>query len=157
MPNEKYKVELTTEEIKYLKEIRHNGNENSAKTIMHANVLINTNDKNSTRLTEREISEIFGISKTTVNEIRRTYAEHGLETALNRKTRISAPIMSKITGEFEAAVISMALSEAPKGHTNWTLRLLAEHCMEKKYIVSISHTAIGEMLNTNEVKPHLSK
>jgi hypothetical protein len=29
--------------------------------------------------------------------------------------------------------------------------------MEKKYIVSISHTAIGEMLNTNEVKPHLSK
>jgi len=29
--------------------------------------------------------------------------------------------------------------------------------MEKKYIVSISHTAIGDMLNSNEVKPHLSK
>jgi hypothetical protein len=29
--------------------------------------------------------------------------------------------------------------------------------MEKNYIVSISHSAIGELLNTNEVKPHLSK
>jgi hypothetical protein len=29
--------------------------------------------------------------------------------------------------------------------------------MEKKYILEISHTTIGEMLNTNEVKPHLSK
>jgi hypothetical protein len=29
--------------------------------------------------------------------------------------------------------------------------------MERKYIVSISHTAVGEMLNSNEVKPHLSK
>jgi len=29
--------------------------------------------------------------------------------------------------------------------------------MERKLILSISHTAIGDMLNTNEVKPHLSK
>jgi hypothetical protein len=65
--------------------------------------------------------------------------------------------MSKITGEFEAQLIAAALSPAPKGRANWTLNLLAEHCMEKKYIVSISHTAIGELLNTNEVKPHLSK
>ena len=65
--------------------------------------------------------------------------------------------MSKITGNFEAQVISAALSPAPKGRANWTLRLLAEHCMEKNYIVSISHSAIGELLNTNEVKPHLSK
>ena len=29
--------------------------------------------------------------------------------------------------------------------------------MEYKYIISISHSTIGEMLNSNEVKPHLSK
>jgi hypothetical protein len=29
--------------------------------------------------------------------------------------------------------------------------------MERKYIVSISHPAIGNMLNTNQVKPHLSQ
>jgi len=85
------------------------------------------------------------------------YATEGIEAALNRKTRISAPIMSKITGEFEAQLIATALSPAPRGRSSWTLRLLAEHCMEKQYIVSISHAAIGELLNTNEVKPHLSK
>jgi hypothetical protein len=29
--------------------------------------------------------------------------------------------------------------------------------MERKYVVAISHSAIGEMLNTNQVKPHLSQ
>ena len=157
MPKEKYKVELSEAEIVVLKEITHNGKENSAKTILHANVLLNTNDLSEKKKTDREISEIFGISKTTVNAIRTTYSEKGIEAALSRKTRLDAPILSKITGDFEAQVIAMSLGPAPSGRANWTLRLLAEQCMEKKYIVSISHTAIGEMLNTNEVKRHLSK
>ena len=94
---------------------------------------------------------------TTVNEVRKKYATEGLDAALHRQTRLTAPILSKITGDFEAQVIATALSPAPKGRARWTLRLLAEHCMEKQYIISISHAAIGEMLNTNEVKPHLSK
>jgi hypothetical protein len=65
--------------------------------------------------------------------------------------------LSKITGDFEAQVIATALSPAPVGRARWTLRLLAEHCMEKQYIVSISHAAIGDMLNTNQVRPHLSQ
>jgi len=157
MPEEKYKVELSEVEKEILKEITHKGNKNSARTILHANILLNTNDIGELKLTDREISRIFGISPTTVNAVRKIYATEGIEAVLNRKTRVTAPIMSKITGEFEAQVISTALSPAPKGRSNWTLRLLAEHCMEKNYIVSISHTAIGEMLNTNEVKPHLSK
>jgi transposase len=157
MPKEKYKVLLSTAEIEYLKEITHRGAHNSARKIMHANVLLNTNDMSPAKRTDREISEIFGISKTTVSAIRKTYSESGIEAALNRKTRADAPILSKITGEFEAQVIAAALGSAPKGRANWTLRLLAEYCMEKQYIVSISHTAIGELLNTNEVKPHLSK
>jgi len=157
MPKERYRVELSEAEIELLKDITHNGSENSAKTIMHANVLLNTNDLSNNKKTDREISEIFGISKTTVNAIRTTYSENGIEAVLNRKTRLDAPILSKITGDFEAQVVAMSLSPAPSGHANWTLRLLAEQCVEKKYIVSISHTAIGDMLNTNEVKPHLSK
>jgi hypothetical protein len=92
-----------------------------------------------------------------VNTVRRTYAQSGLEAALNRKTRLTPPHVSKITGEFEAQVIAMALGPSPKGTAKWTLRLLAEYSEERKYIVSISHSAIGEMLNSNQVKPHLSK
>lgn len=156
MPKEKYIVELSGQEKEFLLGITHKGSTNSAKKIMHANVLLNTNDLNPSKKTDREIAEIFSISKTTVNQIRKTYATEGLEAALSRKTRITAPIMSKITGDFEAQVIATALSPAPDGRARWTLRLLAEHCVENQYLIDISHTSIGEMLNTNQVKPHLS-
>jgi hypothetical protein len=158
MPKQQYIVKLSEDEISRLRQITHNGSKASAKTILHANILLNTDDSDlKLKKNDRELAEIFGISPTTVNQIRKTYATLGMEAALNRKTRLTAPILSKITGDFEAHVVAMALGPTPKGRAKWTLRLLAEHCLANQYIVSISHTAIGEMLNTNQVKPHLSK
>ncbi len=158
MPKKIYEVNLTPEEIEHLKAITHKGANASAKTIMHANILLNTNDGLLERKKDnRELAEIFDISPNTINQVRKTYATEGLQAALNRKTRLTPPNISKITGDFEAHVVATALSPAPKGKARWTLRLLAEHCMEKEYIISISHSAIGDMLNTNQVKPHLSK
>jgi hypothetical protein len=158
LPENYYEVKLSDAELIKLKEIIHKGVNSSARTIMHANILLNTNDLLSEkRKSNREIAELFYISPTTVNQVRKLYATQGLDAALNRKTYLSDPTLLKITGDFEAQVLAAALSPAPSGRAKWTLRLLAEHCMDKKYIVSISHTAIGEMLNTNEVKPHLSK
>jgi transposase len=158
MPKELYEVVLSRAETARLMDITHKGSGHSARVIMHANILLKTDDGNLFRKKNvREIAEMFSISPTTVNQVRKTYANEGLDAALNRRTRLTAPVLSKITGDFEAQVIATALSSAPKGNARWTLRLLAEHCMEKQYVVSISHSAIGEMLNTNEVKPHLSK
>jgi hypothetical protein len=125
---------------------------------MHANILLHTNDGLLERKKDnRELAELFDVSPTTINQVRKTYAIEGLQAAPNRKTSLTPPNISKITGDFEAHVVATVLSPAPKGKARWTLRLLAEHCMEKDYIVSISHSAIGDMLNTNQVKPHLSK
>jgi len=136
----------------------HKGVGVSARTIMHANILLFTNDGlGDKKKGVRETAELFDVSPNTVNNIRKTYASQGLEAALNRKTRLTPPHISKITGDFEAQVIAMALGPAPKGSSRWTLRLLAEYSEERKYIVSISYVAIGNMLNTNQVKPHLSK
>ena len=158
MAETKYTIKLSEEEIKKLKEITHKGAKNTAKTILHANILLKSNEsKIETARSVREIAEIFEVSPNTVNEVKKIYTQEGIEAALNRKSRITAPNAAKITGDFEAQVIATALSPAPVGRAKWTLRLLAEHCMEKNYIVSISHTAIGELLNSNEIKPHLSK
>jgi len=151
-------VILSIEEISRLNALTHKGAGATAREIMHANILLLTNDGLSDRKKGiHETAELFGISPSTVNNVRKLYVAEGLDAAIERKTRITAPMISKITGEFEAQVIATALSPAPKGRARWTLRLLAEHCMEKKYLVTISHTCIGEMLNTNQVKPHLSK
>jgi transposase len=158
MPKYNYKVNLTTEETEKLKLITHKGAGESARALMHANILLFTNDSlGEKKKSVRETAELFDISPATVNQVRRLYAIEGLEAALSRKTRLSPPHISKITGDFEAQVIAAALGPAPKGRSRWTLRLLAEYCTEKKYIVSISHSAVGDMLNTNQVKPHLSQ
>ena len=155
MPKEKYQVALTKEEVDTLVNITHKGNDKSALVIMHANVLLFTNDNNPNKMTDRQIAERFNISKTTVSKIRMIYATEGMDAVLCRKTRLTGPIISKITGEFEAQVIAAALSPPPKGKARWTLKLLAEHCVDNQYIVTISHTAIGNLLNTNQVKPHI--
>lgn len=158
MPKQKNKVSLSEQEIEKLKSLTHKGSGASAKTIMHANILLFTNDGlGKKKKGVRETAELFDISPSTVNQVRKQYNENGLDAALSRKTRISPPHISKITGDFEAQIIAAALSPAPKGRARWTLRLLAEYSTEKEYIVSISHTAIGDMLSTNQVKPHLSQ
>jgi hypothetical protein len=158
MPKLNNTVNLTAEEIEKLKSLTHKGAGASARTIMHANILLFTNDGfGEKKKGVRETAELFGISPNTVNNVRKLYVTGGLDAALDRKTHITTSILSKVTGDFEAQVIATALSPAPEGRARWTLRLLAEHCMERKYIVSISHSAIGNMLNTNQVKPHLSQ
>ena len=158
MPTNKHSVQLTEKEVGLLKSLTHKGAGESARTIMHANILLLSNDSlGSKKRTNREIAELFDISPTTVNQVRSTYATQGIEAALKRKTRLTPPHISKITGDFEAQAIATALSPAPKGNARWTLRLLAEYCTEKEYIISVSHSAIGDMLNTNQVKPHLSE
>lgn len=158
MPRKEYHVYLSPEEEKRLRDMTHKGNTYSAREILHANILLLTNEYYpDKKRSNQEIADIFNISKTTVNQVRKTYVSQGIEASLTRKTRLSPPVASKITGELEAHVLATALSPPPQGYARWTLRLLAEHCMENQYIVSISHTAIGDMLNTNELKPHLSK
>ena len=158
MPRLTNTVHLSEEEIGKLTALTRKGARATAREIMHANILLFTNDGLGDRKKGvRETAELFGISPNTVNNVRKLFVTEGFSAAIERKTRITAPMISKITGEFEAHVIATALSPAPKGRARWTLRLLAEHCMEKKYLVTISHTSIGEMLNTNQVKPHLSK
>jgi len=151
-------IVLTDAEMKKLKDITHKGATESARTIMHAHILLlsNDNELNTKKMTNREIAELFDVSHTTVNQVRKTFVTEGLDAALQRKTRLTPPQASKITGDFEAHVLAMAVGPPPAGRARWTLRLLAEQTMEKKYIISISHTAIGDMLNTNQVKPHLS-
>lgn len=158
MPKKSHEVHLEAEEREKLKALTHKGAGQSAKTIMHANILLMTDEgQGSKKRSIREIAEIFDISPTTVNQVRKLYSEHGIEAALSRKSRLTPPHVSKITGDFEAQLIAAATGPVPKGRAKWTLRLLAEYCAEKRYIVSISHNTVGELLNTNQVKPHLSQ
>lgn len=158
VPRKIHEVILSPVEERFLTSITHAGRDFTAREILHAQVLLHSNDAHpDTKQSNKEIAEWLGISATTVNAIRRAYADGGLDAALYRKTRVTPPVAAKITGDVEARIIATALGPAPEGYARWTLRLLAEYCQEHEYVVEISHTRIGELLNTNELKPHLSE
>ena len=90
MPRKTYHVCLSPEEEKLLKDNTHKGNSYSAKKILHANILLLTNEcYTDKRRSNQEVADIFGVSKTTVNQVHKTYAEYGIEAAPTRKTSLT--------------------------------------------------------------------
>lgn len=146
MPKVRYHVRLSEDERKTLLKIVSKGSA-SAKSIMHANVLLAA-DENSAggRKSESEIAEFFHIHLQTVHTIRRQYSEKGLQAALGRKKRQTPPVEPKITGEVEAKIIALSCSSPPPGRSKWSLRLLADKAVELRFIDSISHEAVGRLL-----------
>jgi hypothetical protein len=146
MPKIKYHVRLSSEEREYLLELVSKGS-TTAKSIMHANVLLTADENNpGSRKSEVEIAELFHVNQQTVHAIRKLFSEKGLETAIGRKKRETPPIEAKITGEVEAKIIALSCSTPPPGRSKWSLRLLADKAVELQYIDSISHEAVGRLL-----------
>jgi hypothetical protein len=101
------------------------------------------------RTPERQeaIAERLGISRQTVNNARRDFlAAKSLTIFLQRKQRETPPVPPKITGDLEARIIALACSEAPKGYSRWTLRLLSERCVQLHYSKTMSHMTISRLL-----------
>ena len=65
-------------------------------------------------------------------------------TPLKKPSTASRP--KKFDGEKEAHLIALACSQAPEGHSRWTLRLLAEKMVELNHFSSISHEAIRRVV-----------
>lgn len=97
-------------------------------------------------MTVAEIAETYHTTPTTVQTVRTSYCEKGLEATLNRKKRDTPPVPAKVTGEIEAHIIALACSDPPEGYSKWTLRLLADKTVEMGYISSISHVTVSSVL-----------
>ncbi|KJS66276.1 MAG: hypothetical protein JL50_12290 [Peptococcaceae bacterium BICA1-7] len=146
MPRAKYHVRLSESERKTLLKIISKGTA-SAKSIMHANVLLAADENaEGAKKSEVEIAELFHVHPQTVHAIRQQYSEHGLQAALDRKKRMTPPVEPKITGEVEAKIIALSCSTPPIGRAKWTLRLLADKAVELQFIDSISYVAVGRLL-----------
>lgn len=94
-----------------------------------------------------EISAILDISRQTVINARNDFLKAGsVSSFLKRKKRETPPVAPKVTGEVEAHIIALACSKPPEGYAKWTLRLLAEKCVELQYIDNISHMTVKRLL-----------
>ena len=117
-----------------------------AKAILRANILLASDRNNKKQMTVTEIAETYHTTPTTVQTVRTSYVNNGLEATVTRKKRESPPVPPKVTGDVEAHIIALACSDPPEGYSKWTLRLLAEKCVELNYAESLSHMTVSRIL-----------
>lgn len=150
MPSVKYIIELSNEDRKRLTDIVTKGN-SPARIILRANILLASDRNNKKHMTVAEIAENYHTTPTTVQNVRVSYAEKGLEATISRKKRTTPPVPPKVTGEVEAHIIALACGEPPEGYEKWTLRLLADKCVELNYAESLSHMTVSRVLKKTNI------
>ena len=123
MPAIKYKVALNERGRTHLKEIACRG-ERSARKVKRALVLLGADEG----LSDQDIASGLFISTSTVGRVRTRFVQEGLEGALNERPRPGQ--RRKLDGMQEAHLVAIACSEAPEGHTHWTLQLLADKVVQ---------------------------
>lgn len=83
------------------------------------------------------------VTNDTVAAWRNKYKREGMQ-GLHDHPRPGRP--PQIDGLQRAQITALACSDAPQGHAQWSLRLLADKIVELGYSESISHMQVGRIL-----------
>lgn len=140
----KYIVRLTEEEHSQLRELISTG-KSAAYRIKHANILLKA-DANTDNWSDEQIAVSFDCHSQTVHGIRKRFVLEGLESALSRKKQANPSRARVLDGDAEAQLIALSLTEAPKGFSSWSLRLLSEKLVELEVVEAISHETVRTTL-----------
>ena len=150
----KKQVILTPVERKELQRFSTSGI-HSAKLINRAEIIPALDKASGKRTpTHETIANSIGVSRQTVNNVMTDFlAAENITSFLQRKKRMTPPVPPKVTGEVEAKIIALACGKVPPGYSRWTLRLLAEKCVELQYTDTMSHMTISRLLKKHNLSP----
>lgn len=147
MPKKQYAIELSAPDRMYLQEIIEKGR-GSAREIRRAHSLLLSDEKRQ----DQEIAAFLHINPNTVSATRKRYCQVGLPAALKEKSRPGNP--RKLDGKQEAFLVALACSEAPEGHSQWTMQLLADQLVELKVVSDpISDETVRRTLKKTRSNP----
>lgn len=145
-------IYLSEEEQVYLKSIVQKG-VHPAKEITRARVLLMLDRTGkSDHVRYKRTAEYAGISVQSVYNMRDEFlSNHDIDSYLTRKKRETPPVPAKVDGKVEAEIVALACSEAPEGHSRWTLRLLAEKAVSLNIVDSISYVRVQQILKKQNI------
>jgi len=127
----------------------------SVKLVNRAKIILALDEANGRSAEKQEVlANRLGVSRQAIIDARNTFLM--LKNAalfLQRKKRVTPPVPAKITGELEARLVALACSKAPEGYAQWSLRLLAEKCVELQYSDTMSHMTISRLLKKHNLNP----
>ena len=146
------RITLTNEERTELEKFSTTGTHN-IRLVNRAKIILALDTSNNKKpLKHKEITKKLDTSRQTINNtIKRYHKTKTIPDFLQRKKRKNPPIEPKITGEIEAHIIAIACSQTPQGHAKWTLKLIADKCIELNYIDSISRMSVSRLLKKHNL------
>jgi hypothetical protein len=136
----KYVLKLTAEERVELEQVVKKG-KTAAWKIQRAQALLQCDQgRDGPGWVDEQIAQAYGCTTRSLELWRKQAVEKGPLSLLERKSRTTR--VPKLDGEKEARLVTLACSQAPKGRSRWTLRLLAERLVELKIVDSISYETV---------------
>lgn len=146
MAAKKFIVELDSDERARLNALISKG-QAPAKTILKARILLKADQaEGGPGWLDAQIVAALDTNLTMVSRVREKLVSEGLDAVLTRKKRETPPIQPIFDGEAQAKLTALACSEPPKGHARWSIRLLAEHVVERKIVPAAHFNTVGRAL-----------
>lgn len=148
----KYRIRLQREEREMLEGILRRGKVAALKQC-HARILLLADEAvGQTGSTDEVIAAAVGVAVRSVERIRQTFVEEGLEKAMQRKVA-DRTYQRRLDGAGEARLIAVACGDAPEGRARWSLRLLADKLVELEVVESISRESVRRTLKKTRSNP----
>jgi transposase len=142
----KHVVQLSREERERCTDLVRSGAA-PARTVMHARVLLKADSGAAgPGWTDAAIAEAVEVGTVTVAKLRQRFVSEGLEATLNHYRGPNREYPHKLDGRQEAHLLALAHSPPPKGHKQWSLRLLADKMVELEYVDSLSPMTVSRTL-----------
>ena len=146
MAAKKFIVELDAAERERLNSLISKGKA-PAKTILKARILLKADQaEGGPGWLDAEIVEALDTNPTMVSRVREKLVTEGLDAVLTRKKRETPPVPPIFDGEAQAKLTALACSEPPPGFARWTIRLLAEHVVERRIVEAAHFNTVGRAL-----------
>lgn len=142
----RYRVTLTQEEREELETLTKRGKTHAKRFVQARALLLCDAGDNGPAWKVEDVAAALGITSRTIEHLKKRFVESGLEAAMERKSRDKPPRDIKFDGAFEARLIALACTDAPEGHTRWTIRLLADKAVELNFAESVSPMTVQRTL-----------
>lgn len=141
----KYVVRLTHEQKQHLEKLISSGT-SPARMLTRARILLKSDQgENGSNWSYEKIAEAFDVSEMLIRDVRRRFADSGLDAAIQRK-KPDREYEHCLDGEAEAHLIALACGDPPEGAERWTLRLLKKEMQKRQYVQTVSHETIRTTL-----------
>jgi len=135
----KYHVHLTASEREELRTMVRRG-KIAARRLKRAQILLAADAGER----DERIAASVQVGLSAVERTRRKFVEGGVEYALSEQPRPGG--QPKLDGKGEAVLVALACSQAPAGHTSWTMQLLADKLITLGVVDSISDETVRRRL-----------